>query len=252
MTSLSRISHVVLLLALTFLGQPAYSGSGASDLNSSNASDFALSLSYSRDPKICEAATQLLRENSTCRAFEADQCGDDEAQILTIGGKGFRTIEELADNEYGYTQISRAPEASAEGFAIVYTDEFQGDRNPRLIETWKVSASALEDVLRRPPGPIKQDKWVPHEKATNQAEFHALLMNGEKISEEWSPTVLLSGHTYALERECSGHWQFGGYYWCDEVMKMTVKRLSLSEPAEPYCKFTVPKKKNRRTAAPQP
>ncbi|HEY8669449.1 MAG TPA: hypothetical protein VIL63_01295 [Terriglobales bacterium] len=136
------------------------------------------------------------------------------------------SYEELAVNEYGFTQIVRPGIRARDGVAIVYVQEFQGDSHPRLIETWKVGADDLTQILALPPGPMigKNGSQIRVPKNTNADAFSKLLAHGQKISDEWSPVVMIEGNPYLFVRECdaaSAGWDYG-LYTCGKVTKLTV------------------------------
>jgi hypothetical protein len=199
-------------------------------------------LSYSADASVCREFARLVASERT--AFFAD---DPFPYTTTTGAscpanERVMPLEEIASGEYGYTQVYRSQTCFDEDYAVVYVSKFQGDRAPRLEQTWKVDASDLRKVLTLPPGPRPYAKWgdvkswLPIE--TNAPEFAALLAHSEKITDQWSPVVLLDGKNYAVERECSGQWAYGGVYQCNKVIKFTVRRLAVDEPSIPVCRLT--------------
>lgn len=205
-----------------------------------------LKLVYSTDGKVCPEIARLLANDKVCRHFDATKCSDAEARSVTLNGESITLFEELGTNEYGYTQVVRSTSTSGEKYAVVYLNQFQGDRYPRLVQTWKVDAEALNAVLELPPGPLPYAKWIDLKpwppKDTNSSEFAALLEHGEKISEEWSPVIEVLGGHYAIERECSGMWAFGGFYACNRVIKLTAKKLESGRSSVPVCQFARSKK----------
>lgn len=205
-----------------------------------------LTQSYSRDDRVCRDAAAMLADDKACRPFDAINCSGEEDDSVLVRGRRSRAFEEIATNQYNYTQVSRSTGASLDGFAIVYVQIFQGDRNPRLVETWKVDAAELDEVLKRPPGPTPLEKWIkmtprpPRE--ANAVEFGAMLKRGEKLTNEWSPAIDISGEPFLVERECSGTWVYGGYYACNRVIKLTIKKLAKDSKTVPYCQFAKAKK----------
>lgn len=205
-----------------------------------------LTLSYSRNDKICEKTADLLSVDKACRPKDVLNCSDKESYSVNIGGAPLKVFGEIATNLYGYTQVYRAIGSSLNGFAIIYVQNFQGDRHPRLVETWKVDLTELDAVLMLPPGPIPYWKWSdiqpkpPKEK--NALEFAAMLKRGEKVANEWSPVIDIYDEPYLIERECSGRWVFGGFYACNKVIKLTVKKLVRDKNTVPYCQFVRMKK----------
>lgn len=203
--------------------------------------------SYSRNDEVCKEAASLLTADKACRPDDAINCSEEEMYSVSINGAPKRVFEELATNQYGYTQVFRAVGSSVKEFTIVYVQQFKGDRHPRLAETWKVDSKALDEVLKLTPGPIPYERWVkmnplpPRE--ANASEFAAMLNRGEKLTDEWSPVIDILGEPYAIERECSGVWAYGGYYACNKVLKLTVKKLTIDKKTVPYCQFSKPKRK---------
>jgi hypothetical protein len=207
-----------------------------------------LTLSYSRDKCVCKEAAELLSQDKACRPSDAIHCSDEESYSVLLRGTRMTVFQEIATNQYDYTQVYRSIGSSLHGFAVIYVQRFQGDRHPRLVETWKVDASDFDKVLELPPGPIPYEQWIKMKpfppRETNAAEFDAMLRRGEKVTDEWSPVIDIHGEPYLIERECSGSWAFGGYYACHKVIKLTVKKLTKDGSAVPYCQFV--RTKNRR------
>jgi hypothetical protein len=203
--------------------------------------------SYSRDDKVCKEAAALLTADKSCRSSDAINCSEEEMYSVLINGTHVRVFEEIATNEYNYTRVYRASGLSGSKFAILYVEEFQGDRRPRLVETWKIDSSELEKTLNLPPGPIPYEQWVKMKplppRETNAAAFAEMLSQGEKVADEWSPVLDIHGEPYAIERECSGVWAYGGYYACNKVIKLTVKKLIADKKTIPYCQFSNVKSK---------
>jgi hypothetical protein len=204
-----------------------------------------LTLTYSIDKQLCNQVFKLYTEFQSC-PLKDGLCfwfkWTDGPRITKI------TFDELACNEYGYTLIYYSRDKLVDrGYSIVYLMNFQGDNSPRLQETWKVDAMKLSAVLELPPGPIPYEKWIglnpKHDKNTNAAEFSELLKSGEKLSDQWSPVFEIDGDVYLIQRECSGLWVFGGYYKCNKIIKLTVKKIHSEKKAEPCCQFARPKKK---------
>ena len=204
-----------------------------------------LTLSYSRDARICGEASKLLSDDKSCRPFDVGRCvSDEETSSILVRGERLFVFEEIAANEYGYTQVYRSIGSSLNGFAIIYVQRFQGDNFPRLVETWKVDASDFDEVMKLSPGPISSKSWVPYpSRETNALEFDKMLKRGEKLTDEWSPVIDIFGEPYLIERECSGREVYGGYYVCNRVIKLTVKKLTKGKKTVPYCQFSKVKKK---------
>ena len=213
---------------------------------------YGLTLSYSHDARICKKAAALLAKDNACRPHNNDngleKCGNDREFLVIVGGTPFKVFEELATNEYGYTQVFRSTGSSLSGFAIVYVQKALG-RDSRLVETWKVNATDLDNVLKLPPGPIPYTQWVKMNplppKETNAVEFAAMLNRGEKLTDEWSPIIDIYGEPYLLERECSGDWRYGGYYACNKVIKLTVRKLFKDKKTVPYCQYSKTREKKK-------
>jgi len=201
-----------------------------------------LDLSYSRDKQICREAAELLADDKACRPDDLG-CPNEEGHFVVLRGARLKVFEEIATNEYGYTEVYRATGSSLNGFAVVYVQRFQGDRFPRLVETWKMDAAALEEVLKLPPGPVLSVSAIKVPQETNATEFATILHRGQKLTDEWSPVIEIHGEPYLVERECSGRWVYGGIYACNKVIKLTAKRLSKDRKAAPYCQFTKARKK---------
>jgi hypothetical protein len=213
-----------------------------------------LILTYSVNNRICHEAAELLKTDRACRPFDTRRCSDEESYSVSIRGKRIPVFEEVATNQYGYTQVFRTIAGSMKGYTIVYLNQFQGDRHPRLVQTWKVDAKALDEVLRLPPGPIPYARWknvqLRYPQHTNATEFAAVLNHGEQLSNEWFPVIEISGNPYLVERECSGSWAYGGYYACNRVIKLTIKKLAYDKKTTPYCQFVRPRKKMIKQRSP--
>lgn len=207
---------------------------------------YKLKLVYSNERIVCHEIAHLLAHEKICRRFDESRCTPTEANSIKLNGKSVTLFDGLATNEYGYTQVAKSTSTSGEKYAVVYLNQFQGDLFPRLLQTWKVDAEALDAVLKLPPGPLPYEKWIALKtkppKNTNSSEFSALLKHGEKLSNEWSPVINASGGHYVMVRECSGRWRYGGYYACNRVIRLTVKRLVPDRPSVSVCQFARPKK----------
>ena len=202
---------------------------------------------YSRDNNICDKIFVLYNQHNSCwlndeKCFVFDWAPSNELEIIKLG------FEELATNQYGYTQIYISESKFNEkGMTILYLNNFQGDKHPRLLETWKVDTSKLKEILLIPPGPMPYEKWIKNiqavDKNANSVMFSELLKSGEKLTNEWSPVFRIEGDAYVIERECRGSWQFGGYYNCGTIIKLTAKRIRGDGKSVPYCQFTRKKRK---------
>jgi hypothetical protein len=170
---------------------------------------------------------------------------------VLVHGEPLRVFEEIATNQYGYTQVYRSIGSSLNGFAIIYVQRFQGDNQPRLVETWRVEASDLDAVLEIPPGPIPYEEWIEMKprsrlpRETNELEFSEMLKRGEKLTDDWSPVIDIFAEPYLIERECQGLWAYGGFYACHKVIKLTVKKLIRGKKTIPYCRFSNVKKRKK-------
>ncbi|WP_140805587.1 hypothetical protein [Rhodanobacter glycinis] len=209
----------LLLLSFTFTVLAAPGGRG-------------LELTYSHNASVCNKAKRILSSDPSCRPFDEGTCGTSAASGMGADPGG--SYEELAVNEYGFTQIVRPGIRARDGVAIVYVQEFQGDSHPRLIETWKVGADDLTQILALPPGPMigKNGSQIRVPKNTNADAFSKLLAHGQKISDEWSPVVMIEGNPYLFVRECdaaSAGWDYG-LYTCGKVTKLTVFDVNPHQP----------------------
>jgi len=195
-----------------------------------------------------------------CQKFYAmyassDGCplNEDKCFVFLLDGghtSGLKKVplQELAVNQYGYTRVYVARSAERP-YALVYLDRFQGDRNARLLATWKVDAANLRSLTQREPHPLPYKEWVEGghgiKRSTLAPEFASLLSEGEKISDDWSPVWMpyfqYRGTDYAVTRECAGTWVYGGYYACNVVIKVIVKRVANDKKTIPVCEFTRPK-----------
>lgn len=209
----------LLLLSFTFTVPAGQGGRG-------------LELVYSRNASVCSEAKRILSTDQSCRPFDEGVCGTSAA--LGMGAYPGGSYEELAVNEYGFTQVARSAIRVRDGVAIVYVQEFQGDSHPRLTETWKVETYDLTRILSLPPGPqIGRDgSQIRVPKDTNAGAFSKLLARGQKISGEWSPLALIQGSPYLFIRECdaaSAGWDYG-LYTCGKVTKLTVLDIGPHQP----------------------
>jgi hypothetical protein len=131
------------------------------------------------------------------------------------------------------------------GVALVLVKRFQGDRHPLQLETWKVNEADLDAVLAAPLSDIDPKDYVKY-RERNAPAFEGVLGKGERLSEEWSPIIAIGGKAFVVERECSGTGTYGGYYSCNRVIKLTVKRIEANGPSTPYCQLS-----RRPNAAPE-
>lgn len=212
---------------------------------------YRLPLVYSADSATCNAFAKALSQDKACRYEDAFSCSEnetlDESLSVSVAQLKFPVIDVIASNEYGYTQVAKSSSSSLSMTSIIYVMRFQGDRSSRLMETSKVDTDSLNKVLSLPPGPIPYSRAQYVQRQADQElhaeEFAALLSKGEKIADDWSPVLNLSGKYYAMKRECSGEWIFGGSYACNRITKLTALRLYNEEKAQPVCEFAVRKRK---------
>jgi len=216
-----------------------------------------LTLTYSLNQQVCHEAALMLRHDKVCRPYDfvdrsnPKKCSPEEAEYINIKGNPMLIFKEIATNEYGYTQIFTTTAGDIDGYAIIYLNQFNGDNFPLTVETWKVDAKALNDVLALPPGPVPYNKGgkgqrkekASHPKDTMATDFSQVLNQGEKLSDDWSPIIYINDSYYFAERECAGVWDYGGIYSCDKVIRLTLKKIAPEKKAVDYCQFTRAKRK---------
>ena len=211
-----------------------------------------LALTYAIDTQVCRETGRMLLKRKMCRPYDgvdrndSKQCSPEEADQLNVNGNNAIAFAEVATNQYGYTHLSRAVGQALGANTIIYVDQFQGDNNPRKVETWQVRAEAFNAVLALPPGPFPYNTWITQTpkppKDIHAAELAAVLQQGQKLSDEWSSVVGARGRSFVAVRECRGSWAYG-IYACGQIIKLTLKQLSLDGGVIPYCQFTKPRKK---------
>lgn len=192
-----------------------------------------LYLVHSIDKPLCQEIARQIRNDPACRWFD-NGCSDKDAKSITLDGKKTTVFQSLGGSEFDYGAAAQSTSTSNEDFTVIYLSEAQGDRYPKLLQTWKVDAAALNEVLSSSSGPLL-DWWSgspnvisPNTNLTPLAEL---------ISEEWSPVISVFGGQYALVRKCSGSWVFGGFYDCNRVIELTAKKLAKDTPTIPVCRF---------------
>ena len=204
-------------------------------------SDFQIT--WSADARTCQNFQKMLSVFDRC--LIDDDCftstwGDAKSLGLTR-----ISFKQVAVNQYGYTEVYVA-KPSGKSYSLVYLNRFEGDRNPRLVETWKIDTAALDALMAHDPHPLPYDEWVKGGHGITQEtlapEFAQILARSEKISADsapvWMPVFGGPGVDYAVSRECAGSWGFGGYYHCDTVIKVIVKRLSDGRKTTPICELS--------------
>jgi hypothetical protein len=210
---------------------------------SAETSQNMLVTSYATSPRLCQEFQQMYSSFNECPLTDSD------CFVFKWGTEGNSKLTktpftELAVNQYGYTTISVA-HAPGKPYSFVYLDGFQGDRHPRQLETWKVNTEQLMALIKKDPRPLQYEEWVKgaHQikRETLATEFAQILAVGEKLSDDWSPIWMpifnAKGTDYAIGRECSGTWAYGGYYGCNKVIKVTVKRVAADKTSIPVCEF---------------
>jgi len=196
--------------------------------------------SYQTDPALCAKIRSLETAFKGCdEAHESCFVPKAAAESVSVV-----PAKELAVNQYGYTQVfvSYLP---GKPYAVVFLNGFNGDRHPRLIETWKVDAAQLDRVVNLDPHPLAYEAWVKGghgiDRQTLATEFADLLSDGEKLSDDWSPVwtpvLQVNDSDYFFTRECAGTWSFGGIYRCSEVIKVIVKRIEAAANSVAVCEF---------------
>lgn len=195
---------------------------------------------YQTDSALCTKMRSIESAFRGCdmpgkRCFEPEVSTDSISVVPT---------KEIAVNQYGYTQIfvSNPP---GKPYAVVFLNGFNGDHHPRLIESWKVNAEQLSEVTNLDPHPLAYESWIKGghgiKRETLAVEFQALLSHSEKLSDDWSPVWMpvfrIDDTDYYLTRECAGTWVYGGYYQCNEVIKVKVKRIADTKSV-PICEYS--------------
>jgi len=192
-----------------------------------------LNLIYSIDKPLCKEIERQISRDPACRPFD-NGCSDKDAIEISLDGKITTVFQGLGGSTYDHEATARSTSTTNEDFAVIYLSESQGDRSPRLLQTWKVNAAALNEVLSSSSGPLL-GWWSASGSVISSGTSPTPL--AELISEEWSPVIAVLGRQYALVRECSGLWVYGGYYGCNRVIKITVKGLENDKPSIPVCLF---------------
>ena len=196
---------------------------------------------YQTDPALCAKVRSL-----GTALFKGCDEANESCFEPKVSAQGISIVpaKQLAVNQYGYTQVfvSYLP---GRPYAVVFLDGFNGDNFPRLIETWKVATEQLSKVVNLVPHPLAYKEWVKGghgiKRETLAPEFGVLLSHGEKLSDDWSPVWMpvlrIADKDYMLTRECAGTWVYGGYYQCNEVIKVKVKRIDGSKSV-PVCEYS--------------
>lgn len=202
-----------------------------------------------KDENICKNIQASLSNDPACRLHNShdglELCGKKRGKQITINGKTEQAFEEIATNQYGYTEIFKAKIVAISDNSIIYVQKFLGDKHPRLTETWKVNNQELESVLKLHPGALtqyeKESTKTYFPQSTNSEAFSELLKSSEKISNEWSPAIHIDGETFIIDRNCNGEWVYGSYYACKKTLSFSVKIINKNDLAEPFCHFEPPK-----------
>jgi hypothetical protein len=228
-------------ISLLLMGHVALAGSAGTTMP-------GLFLTYARDNRVCANAAELLQADKSCRVGDNESmaCGRADMRTLLANATPIPIIgENLAENEYGYSEVAVPTSAKATALGIIYVSRFRGDHFPRLLEAWRVNRERLAEVLKIPPGPGLWDKPFPgHAMETNADEFAAVLAAGVKVADQWSPIIEIFDESYAVVRECSGRVVYGGDYACNKVIRITVLRLdAASQKSVPYCEFSAKRPK---------
>ncbi|MBP7611524.1 MAG: hypothetical protein KA760_18670 [Steroidobacteraceae bacterium] len=208
----------------------------------------SLALGYAVDRAVCTEIGRALDGKKICRPYDGvdrenpnKMCSPEEADQAPFNGRQPFAFAEVATNQYGYTHVARPVIEDFGTYAIIYVDQFEGDNNPRTVQTWRVRADAMNSVLALPPGPFPYDSWVTLNprplKEDHSREFAAVLREGQKLSDEWSSVLNIQGSLFAIVRECSGSWSYA-IYACTRIIKLTLLRLTPDGKTTPYCQFT--------------
>jgi hypothetical protein len=200
-------------------------------------------IAHSTDTQICGNFYRALPEDDDCLMDE--NCFTTSWGYVATLDLTRVSFKQVAINQYGYTEVHIA-ERSGKSYSLVYLDRFQGDRHPRILETWKVDTAALNSLMAQNPHPLPYDEWIKGGHGITQEtfapEFAQILARSEKISDDeapvWMPVFTGAGVDYAVSRECVGKWEFGGNYHCSSVVKVTVKRLLDGGKTLPICEFS--------------
>ncbi len=206
-----------------------------------------LVIKHSVDVTACRQIADALKNDKMCRPYDAaidrnnpKMCAPEDVNYVTLNGSPILVFQEIAINQYGYTYVYRSPNVTGER-SIIYLQRFNGDRLPRTIETWRVSSSELEKVLSLPPGPMnhnsQRNRKAYPSRDTNADEFASILNRGEKLTDEWSPIIVLNDSHYLLERKCSGNWEYGAYFFCEGKMALSARKITSDGKSVRYCLF---------------
>ena len=209
----------------------------------------ALTVSYAKEKHLCAKFLKHYSSFSSCSLKDGD-CFSLKWNAEPNAAMRGEPMTDLVTNQYGYTQIN-VTHLAGQPYSIVYLNNFQGDRHPRIVETWKIETKELRALIEREPRPMTQPAWVSGTrqfmKEAYAVEFATLLSRSERISDPdsgvWYPHFTESGVDYVVSRECAGRYAYGGDYDCARIIKLKVKRLATGDKSLPVCEFVSTSKK---------
>ncbi len=195
------------------------------------------------DPGKCRQVRELIDAKPICRIFDgkfdSGECArtkpNDEANI-------YWDPVRLVLNErqtFGYTWFFRATYPKKTRFSMVYVDDLDAERLPRVLATWKIDSNRLDSLLAKFPDELipKVEHWIDRKTLPAALEFAHLLKSSEKISDELSPGFFMDGYFHAVVRSCRGSWAIDNTYHCSSVRSLRVVKITDEEASLTVCEF---------------
>jgi hypothetical protein len=202
-----------------------------------------------QDVDFCVSAGKALRGDIECRNRHPESCQG--VRSVLINGVRREFSEIFAENQHGYTLVSRSIGVISEDQIILYVYEYQGPHSFGLLETYAIDARRFEQFLdidpdlERHAAEIAQSIEVAHK--INAEKFTQLLSSGVRIGNSHLLVVVeLQGSHYALEYNCPKISTLEGSEYCPHIDGFSLLTILRGQAPEVYCKFEEQKSKKAR------
>lgn len=208
-----------------------------------------LKMTYGADVKLCEYIKNEIRAMPTCRAFDLkpdnDICDVDKKSDGERNYWNPVRMQQISLGRYGYSRVMKAVNDGNDLVSILYVDLFINDRHDRVVETWVVNNLDLKyffDLDVPTQNEYKNSSGVGAIK-NDEHEFKKFLSRGKKISDEWSPAMLVNNEIYLIERQCAGRWNLADNYKCEKIKRINVIHVFPNNLNVKKCEFSQERKK---------
>lgn len=146
-------------------------------------------------------------------------------------------VNKLTTNKYGYTQVNTLNLPSTNQ-TWVNLDNFKGDRQPRVLETWIVPTTEFDRLLDSPPDTSEISKHRNSYKYVSVKPFKAMLQKGTKLSNQFLSPFVYNNRLIFIDNTYQGHWQYGGDFYASKIKRSFVKEIKNNGEIETICEIS--------------